>query len=246
MKTIVLCANYDKLSQIETTLKSLFTNNKDIRVYIINSDISHEWFVNINSFLNNINSKIIDKKIDLNRFNKLPELKGDNQSKIEYGKFLIPELVNEDKVLYLGNNIIIDKNLDKLFATDVNDKPLYATVDFVHPDKFNTNVMLINNIYWRNNNIGNQFLELAKNYDFIDDQTMINNGFGINIGKLPEIYNYQISFGNSNFELTNSYLYYEDTVDKPAIIQYATDYRLIRENSPKRLNKKWWNYYSSE
>lgn len=246
MKTIVLCANYDKLSQIETTLKSLFTNNKDIRVYIINSDISHEWFVNINSFLNNINSKIIDKKIDLNRFNKLPELKGDNRSKIEYGKFLIPELVNEDKVLYLGNNTIIDKNLDKLFATDVNDKPLYATVDFVHPDKFNTNVMLMNNIYWRNNNIGNQFLELAKNYDFIDDQTMINNGFGINIGKLPEIYNYQISFGNSNFELTNSYLYYEDTVDKPAIIQYATDYRLIRENSPKRLNKKWWNYYSSE
>ena len=65
MKTIVLCANYDKLSQIETTLKSLFTNNKDIRVYIINSDISHEWFVNINSFLNNINSKIIDKKMIL-------------------------------------------------------------------------------------------------------------------------------------------------------------------------------------
>lgn len=47
---------------------------------------------------------MVDKKIDLNRFNDLPELKDTTRSKIEYGKFLIPELVDEDKVLYLGNN----------------------------------------------------------------------------------------------------------------------------------------------
>lgn len=246
MKTIVLCANYDKLDQIETILKSIYINNNDVKTYVINSDISHEWFVNINYFLKKINSEIIDEKIDLNRFNELPELKNANKSKIEYGKFLIPELINEDKVLYLGNNTIIDQNLDNLFAIDIKDKPLYATVDFVHPDKFNMNVMLINNIYWRNNNIGNQFLELGKNYDLIDDQAMINDGFGINIGKLPEIYNYQIGIGNPNFELTNSYLYYEDTVAGPVIIQYPTSSRLIRENSPKNLSKKWWNYHGSE
>ena len=38
-----------------------------------------------------------------------------------YGKFLIPELVDEDEVLYLGNNTIIDQNLDDLFAIDVED-----------------------------------------------------------------------------------------------------------------------------
>ena len=43
-----------------------------------------------------------------------------------YGKFLIPELVDEDEVLYLGNNTIIDQNLDDLFAIDVEDKPLYC------------------------------------------------------------------------------------------------------------------------
>lgn len=135
-----------------------------------------------------------------------------------YGKFLIPELVDEDEVLYLGNNTIIDQNLDDLFAIDVEDKPLYAIIDFVHPDKFNMGVMLINNIYWRNNNIGNHFLELSKNYGLVYEQAMINDGFGINIGKLPEIYNYQIGFGDPNFELTNSYLYYVDTVERPAII----------------------------
>lgn len=246
MKTLVLCANYDKLAQVETILKSIYTNNEGIKTYIINSDISHEWFVNINHFLKNINSEVVDKKIDLNRFNDLPELKDTTRSKIEYGKFLIPELVDEDKVLYLGNNTIIDQNLDDLFAIDVEDKPLYAIIDFVHPDKFNMGVMLINNIYWRNNNIGNQFLELGKNYGLVYEQAMINDGFGINIGKLPEIYNYQIGFGDPNFELTNSYLYYEDTVERPAIIQYASDSRLIRESSPKNLSKKWWNYHSSE
>lgn len=246
MKTLVLCANYDKLAQVETILKSIYTNNEGIKTYIINSDISHEWFVNINHFLKNINSEVVDKKIDLNRFNDLPELKDTTRSKIEYGKFLIPELVDEDKVLYLGNNTIIDQNLDDLFAIDVEDKPLYAIIDFVHPDKFNMGVMLINNIYWRNNNIGNQFLELGKNYGLVYEQAMINDGFGINIGKLPEIYNYQIGFGDPNFELTNSYLYYEDTVERPTIIQYASDSRLIRESSPKNLSKKWWNYHSSE
>lgn len=246
MKTLVLCANYDKLAQVETILKSIYTNNEGIKTYIINSDISHEWFVNINHFLKNINSEVVDKKIDLNRFNDLPQLKDTTRSKIEYGKFLIPELVDEDKVLYLGNNTIIDQNLDDLFAIDVEDKPLYAIIDFVHPDKFNMGVMLINNIYWRNNNIGNQFLELGKNYGLVYEQAMINDGFGINIGKLPEIYNYQIGFGDPNFELTNSYLYYEDTVERPTIIQYASDSRLIRESSPKNLSKKWWNYHSSE
>ena len=203
MKTLVLCANYDKIAQVETILKSIYINNEGIKTYIINSDIS--WFVNINHFLENITSEVVDKKIDLNRFNDLPELKDTTRSKIEYGKFLIPELVDEDKVLYLGNNTIIDQNLDDLFAIDVEDKPLYAIIDFVHPDKFNMGVMLINNIYWRNNNIGNQFLELSKNYGLVYEQAMINDGFGTNIGKLPEIYNYQIGFGDPNFELTNSY-----------------------------------------
>lgn len=104
MKTLVLCANYDKIAQVETILKSIYINNEGIKTYIINLDISHEWFVNINHFLKNINSEVVDKKIDLNRFNDLPELKDTTRSKIEYGKFLIPELVDEDKVLYLGNN----------------------------------------------------------------------------------------------------------------------------------------------
>lgn len=61
MKTLVLCANYDKLAQVETILKSIYTNNEGIKAYI-NSDISHEWFVNINHFLKNINSEVVDKK----------------------------------------------------------------------------------------------------------------------------------------------------------------------------------------
>ena len=38
----------------------------------------------------------------------------DRISKMVYGKFLIPELIKEDKVLYLDSDVIVDQNLDQL------------------------------------------------------------------------------------------------------------------------------------
>lgn len=68
MKTIALSVDYSWIDQAETTLKSIYAHNQDVKTYIINPDIPHEWFMNINRYLKKINSA--DCKIKLNTFEK--------------------------------------------------------------------------------------------------------------------------------------------------------------------------------
>ena len=51
MKIIALSVDYDWIDKAETTLKSIYARNQDIKTYIINPDIPHEWFMNINRYL---------------------------------------------------------------------------------------------------------------------------------------------------------------------------------------------------
>ena len=50
MKTIALSVDYSWIDQAETTLKSIYAHNQDVKTYIINPDIPHEWFMNINGY----------------------------------------------------------------------------------------------------------------------------------------------------------------------------------------------------
>ena len=152
MKAISLSVDYDWIDKAETTLKSIYAHNQDVKTYIITPDIPHEWFMNINRYLKELNSEVIDLKIDLSRFKDMPNLE-DRISKMVYGKFLIPELIKEDKVLYLDSDVIVDQNLDQLFETNIEDRPLYTVVDYFYPAQFNSGVLLINHRFWYNNNI---------------------------------------------------------------------------------------------
>ncbi|MDU2560139.1 MAG: hypothetical protein E7C98_04905 [Streptococcus mitis] len=44
-KAIVLAGDYGYIRQIETTLKSIYYHNSDIKVYNFNQDIPQEWFI---------------------------------------------------------------------------------------------------------------------------------------------------------------------------------------------------------
>ena len=183
MKIIALSVDYDWIDKAETTLKSIYARNQDIKTYIINPDIPHEWFMNINRYLKELNSEVIDLKIDLSRFKDMPNPEN-RISKMVYGKFLIPELIKEYKVLYLDSDVIVDQNLDQLFETNIENRPLYTVVDYFNPDQFNSGVLLINNRFWYNNNIGNQLLDLGKKYNLNNTQVMMNAGFAQNYGCL--------------------------------------------------------------
>lgn len=91
LKTIVLNGDYGFLDKIETTVKSIIYHNQKVKIYVINPDIPHEWFINLNQYLNQIGSQIVDKKIDqayLNNVNS--SFKGIKN--IAFARILIPEL----------------------------------------------------------------------------------------------------------------------------------------------------------
>ncbi|WP_270515294.1 SP_1767 family glycosyltransferase [Lactobacillus johnsonii] len=246
MKTIALSVDYGWIDKAETTLKSIYAHNQDVKTYIINPDIPHEWFMNINRYLKELNSEVIDLKIDLSRFKDMPNPEG-RISKMVYGKFLIPELIKEDKVLYLDSDVIVDQNLDQLFETNIENRPLYTVVDYFNPDQFNSGVLLINNRFWYNNNIGNQLLDLGKKYNLNNTQVMMNAGFAQNYGKLDPKYNYQIGYERKSYWNDKSSFYaFFDQVKIPQIIHFTEQDKPFNITNTTALREKWWEYHNLE
>ncbi|WP_289700201.1 SP_1767 family glycosyltransferase [Lactobacillus taiwanensis] len=246
MKIIALSVDYDWIDKAETTLKSIYARNQDIKTYIINPDIPHEWFMNINRYLKELNSEVIDLKIDLSRFKDMPNPEN-RISKMVYGKFLIPELIKEEKVLYLDSDVIVDKNLDQLFEINIEDRPLYTVVDYFNPGQFNSGVLLINNRFWYNNNIGNQLLDLGKRYNLSNTQVMMNEGFAQNYGKLNPKYNYQIGYERKSYwNDKDSFYSFFDHIKEPAIIHFTERDKPFNITNTTELREKWWDYHNLE
>ena len=86
MNTIALNGDYNYLDKIETTLKSIFLHNQSVEIHIINSDIPHEWFINVNQYVNQFGSKVIDEKIDPNFLGDV-QPNSDQIKKISFGRF---------------------------------------------------------------------------------------------------------------------------------------------------------------
>ncbi len=176
MKVIVLNGDCDYLNQIETTIKSIMVHNQDVKIYVINPDIPHEWFVNLNYYLKQVGAEIVDKKVDPELLDQMHSSRN-HISTAAFGRILIPKLISEDKVLYLDSDIIVDANLDAVFAIDFGENMLYAVPDFYGPHKFdeqgyviddeigeyNTGVLLINNKRWREEKVADRLLEMGKN-----------------------------------------------------------------------------------
>ncbi len=133
MKVIALCADYGYLDKAETAIKSILYNNQYVKIYLLNCDIPQEWFVNINQYVNQIGSEVIDAKFDHGILN---DSQGPRPGINEMGfaRFLIPELVPEDRVLYLDSDLIVDDAIDDLFTIPFNGKEILGVGDIFDSD----------------------------------------------------------------------------------------------------------------
>ncbi|WP_260317293.1 glycosyltransferase family 8 protein [Lactobacillus johnsonii] len=243
MKTIVLNGDYGYLDEIETTIKSIIFNNKEVKIYVINPDIPHEWFINLNQYLNQIGSQIVDKKINQEYLNDVNSTFRGIKN-IAFARILIPKLINENKVLYLDCDIVVDANLDELFNIDLENKWVCGVRDYQVPSEFNSGVLLINNKKWKESNIVSSLLERAKAPNLRNgDQTVINEVFKDKIEELDLSYNYQIGFEKAafwgNLQKTTQFL---DKVKKPKIIHFITEDKPFNLVSTVSLRNKWWHY----
>ncbi|MCC4382406.1 SP_1767 family glycosyltransferase [Limosilactobacillus reuteri] len=247
IKVIALSGDYGYLNQIETTIKSIMDHNRDVKIYVINPDIPHEWFVNLNCYLHQINSCIIDEKVDPDRLKNMHSSFAHINSSI-FGRFLIPEVVQEDKVLYLDSDLIVTSNLNDLFKTDFEGKFLLAVRDYKQITLFNAGVMLINNRKWKENQVTDSLIKMSENHKLLNnDQTVINEFFQGQIGELNLTYNYQIGFEKEAFwSNLNQTLEYLDEVTNPKIIHYVTADKPFNVVSTSNLRDEWWHYRNLE
>ncbi len=260
MKVIALSGDYGYLNQIETTIKSIMAHNRDVKIYVINPDIPHEWFVKLNYYLKQVGAKIIDKKVDPGLLDQM-HVSRNHISAASFGRILIPMLILEDKVLYLDSDIVVDANLDDIFSIDFGDNMLYAVPDFYHPHKFdeqgyiidneindyNTGVLFINNKRWREEKVADRLLEMGKNDNLANgDQTIINDYFKGRIGQLNPKYNYQIGYELTGDKMYRYILSSLKTVTHPQIIHYVTGDKPYKLLSIGSLRDKWWDYCNLE
>lgn len=102
-KVIALCANYAYLDKAETTIKSIIYNNHKVKIYLFNYDIPQEWFINVNQYLSQIGAKVVDEKFNPDLVKNV-HVSREHINRMSYARFLIPEMITEDKVLYLDSD----------------------------------------------------------------------------------------------------------------------------------------------
>ena len=155
--------------------------------------------------LNDITTEIIVIPIDIKNFIPQDFSSLNHVTNTALIKFFLPDILSgEDKVLYLDGDTIIQKPLDELYNTElqdnyagvVSDSALYAMPQHaehlqIEPEKyFNSGVMLLNLKKMREASLTNKLLEYKTNqYNYFMDQDAFNKILYNRVVFLPEKYN---------------------------------------------------------
>lgn len=243
-KAVVLAANYAYVEQVMTTIKSICYHNRSIRFYLINSDFPNEWFKQLNKRLERYDSEIINCRVTYEQISRY-------KTDISYTVFLryfVSDFVQEDKALYLDCDLVVTKNLDNLFETDLQDYPLAAVRDYggrvyYGREMFNAGVLLINNRLWKQENMSQRLIDLTNEWhDKVDqaDQSILNMLF--------ENRWIEMEFDNNHVVIHKQFTDYELPAgqDYPGIIHYLSHRKPWFDLAAQSYRDVWWYYHSLE
>ena len=243
-KAIVLAANYAYVDQVLTTIKSICYHNRSIRFYLINSDFPNEWMKQLNKRLEKFDSEIINCRVTSEQISRY-------KTDISYTVFLryfVADFVKEDKALYVDCDLVITKNLDDLFATDLQDYPLAAVRDFggrayFGREIFNAGVLLIHNALWKQENMTQKLIDLTNEWhDKVDqaDQSILNMLF--------ENKWLELDFDYNHIVIHKQFTDYQLPVgqDYPGIIHYLSHRKPWKDLAAQTYRDVWWYYHGLE
>ena len=243
-KAIVLAANYSYVDQVMTTIKSICYHNRSIRFYLINSDFPNEWIMQLNKRLEKFDSEIINCRVTSEQISRY-------KTDISYTVFLryfVSDFVQEDKALYLDCDLVVTKNLDNLFETDLQEYPLAAVRDYggrvyYGREIFNAGVLLINNRLWKQENMSQRLIDLTNEWhDKVDqaDQSILNMLF--------ENRWIEMEFDNNHVVIHKQFTDYELPAGQeyPGIIHYLSHRKPWFDLAAQTYRDVWWYYHSLE
>ncbi|HHA9656818.1 TPA: glycosyltransferase [Streptococcus pneumoniae] len=243
-KAIVLAANYAYVDQVLTTIKSICYHNRSLRFYLIHSDFPNEWIKQLNKRLEKFDSEIINCRVTSEQISCY-------KSDISYTVFLryfIADFVQEDKALYLDCDLLVTKNLDDLFVTDLQGYPLAAVRDFggrayFGQEIFNAGVLLVNNAFWKKENMTQKLIDLTNEWhNKVEqaDQSILNMLFEHKWLELDFDYNHIVIHKQfADYQLPEGQ-------DYPAIIHYLSHRKPWKDLAAQTYREVWWYYHGLE
>lgn len=191
------------------SITSIFENNKEeeCKIYILTDGLEPETIEKFKRLEEEYRQKIEIINIGNKLFDNLKVC--DRFPKSIYYRFLLPQLLNEEKIIYLDCDIIVTSSLKELWNTDIKDFACGAVEDQMsdhiiiqnrtglYKDYFNSGVLLMNLDYWRKNNIAKSITEfILDNPDICvyPDQDAMNFILYDKVKFLEYKYNYQEFF----------------------------------------------------
>ena len=246
---IVLIADQAYTEQLTVTMKSIMYHNKSVDFYIINQGIMPDWFRKMRRIVRNLGGELYNIPFDIGLISD--EWRTQNHiSPIAYAKYFIPRLVDRERVLYLDTDVIVNGSLNSFFLTDLKGFPVAAVRDV--DGSFNTGVMLIDNLQWKELSVSDKCLELSEGEKsehwelehFNGDQTILNSVFQDNWLELDKRFNVQVGH-----DIVAFYSNWQDHFymkDSPLIIHYTTYRKPWNSSTSYRYREKWWEFYNLE
>ncbi len=189
-------------------ITSILENNKDeCNIYILTDGLTTKTIKKFKQLEERYKQKIEIINVNNQLFNGLKVC--DRFPKSIYYRFLLPLLINEEKIIYFDCDIIVTSDLKGLWDTDIKDYACGAVEDQMsdhiiiqnriglYRDYFNSGVLLMNLDYWRKNNITKRITEFILQNPSIcvyPDQDAMNFVLFDKVKYIEYKYNYQELF----------------------------------------------------
>ncbi|MDD5462568.1 MAG: glycosyltransferase family 8 protein [Methylococcales bacterium] len=256
---IVFATDKHYVQHLCVALVSLLKNNKEqfFKIYIINGGIPGQTYKKIEAVAEGYQCELVNITVDDDIFENL--IINHHFTKAMYYRLLIPEFIQEEKLLYLDADIVVNGSIENLYKEDINGCFIGAVEDpgfnrhkelkmNSNSRYFNSGVMLINLKKWTEENLANKVIDFVENNPTLvtfPDQCGLNAVIDGNWKKLPLKYNQQALIFEKNFDDNYNCFTYEELSEakqSPVIVHYSGSpkpWHFISKHPSKYL---YWKY----
>ena len=191
----IACCSNEKLAPmfgVVVTSIGINVTSDDVMMYLLHNGLKDSTVKRLKKIADRYNVRLKFLEIDLEILKDCPtNTKLHYANVMTYARFLLPSMLpNLDKVIYLDCDLVVCKDLQSLWETDVNDMAVAMAPDLWYQDKgtlsrlgidngkyLNAGVIVMNLDYWRKHDVQNRLLAyiIDKGNELIyNDQDALN------------------------------------------------------------------------
>lgn len=255
---IALCTDDNYANHCAICVTSILENNKDnqCHIYILTNGLTESNEKKFEELSKYYKQNIEIKTLDMYRLEGLQET--NHLGRSMYFRFMLPEVVAGNRVLYLDCDIIVRNSLADLFATDLAEFACGVVEDQCGDDVrlhnpimmfsryFNSGVLFMNLDYWRKNNVAQDLVDFIANFKgqlMCPDQDALNAVLEGKVKFLDYKYNYQQGFyGDLTWLRADKWPAIKETGKNPVVVHYTAGEKPWHKDCKHPLKAEYDNY----